>query len=124
MQKWMSDEILILRGSTSSSNETTLIESSIAGSTIYQGPCRISPSRGPREISLGNDVIVMRDADFLLPFDAALPHRDDEVNVLASYLSTMVGMWYRITDVRIHSHQATLKFSAIQGQPSRDWKFD
>lgn len=124
MQKWMSDEIAIYRGSTSSSDESTLIESSVTGSLVWQGPCRISPSRGPREVSAGDDVIVMRDAEFLIPFDAPMPHRDDEVAVLSSYLPTLVGEWYRITDVRIHSHQATLKFSAIHSQPSRLWKFE
>lgn len=124
MQKWMSDEIEIIRGSSSTPDENTLIESAVTGTLFWQGPCRISPSRGPREISIGEDAIVMRDADFLIPFDAPIPRRDDEVRVLDSFLPSLVGMWYRITDVRVHSHQATLKFAAIQSQPSSNWTFE
>ena len=121
MLKWMDDEIAIWRGGSSTANTNTLIESPVQGNLVLQSKCRISPSRGPREITVGEDVIIMRDVDILLPWNSEIPRRDDEVNVISSFLDTLVGSWYRITDVRVHSHQATLKFSAIQSQPSRTW---
>ena len=120
----MVDELIIRRGSSSEHNDDTLRETYQEGDVVYQGKGRVRPTRGPREQAVSEGVIVMRDADFDIPIDAPLPRRDDEVYVSSSADSALEGMWFRITDVRVFSQQATRRFSGVQAQPSRLWPLE
>lgn len=120
----MVDKLLIRRGSSSEHDDDTLKETYQPGETVYEGKGRIRPTRGPREMGVGEGVIVMRDADFDIPIDAPLPRRDDEVKVVSSSDDGLKGTWFRITDVRVFSQQAARRFSGVQAQPSRLWPLE
>ena len=117
----MVDEIQIWRDPDKDYESNTLIASFSGGTLLYDGKARIRPTRGPREQAINEGVIVLRDADFLIPISAATPWRDDEVFVASSEDPALVGTWFRITDVRAFSQQAARGFSGLQGQPSRLW---
>lgn len=122
-QKWMVDEIEIWRPPTAQL-EADLTASTVAdpAGPLIQTICRISPTRGPRQLPVGEGVMALRDADFLTPHDGPLPWVDDEVRVVTSADPMLQGRWFRITDVRVFSQQATRRFSAVQAQPSRQWR--
>lgn len=117
----MVDQIQIWRDPSQTYDSDTLIAFFSGGNMVYDGKGRIRPTRGPREQAINEGVIALRDADFLIPIDAATPRRDDEVFVVDSEDPALVGTWFRITDVRAFSQQAARGFSALQGQPSRLW---
>lgn len=119
-EEHMVDTVRVYRPSTSVLSDD-LTETNVPGALVWEGKARISPTQGPREQGVGEGVISMRDADFLIPHDAPLPWMDDEVEVVASADAALVGRWFRITDVRVFSQQAARRFSAIQAQPSRQW---
>jgi len=123
-ERWMVDAIELWRGTSSEYDPSTLVESPIAGSRIYSGKARIRPTSGPREQSVAEGVIAMRDAEVLLPVNAPLPRIDDEIYVKRSYDEALTGTWFRVTDVTVFSQQASRRCSAIQAQPSREWPVD
>jgi hypothetical protein len=119
-EEWMVDEIELWSPSSWSYDETTLKDEHTPGTKEWEGKARISPTQGPREQAVGDDIIVMRDADVLVPIGAPEPYRDQEVLVKASEDPALVGRWFRITDVRVFSQQAARRFSIVQSQKSRD----
>jgi hypothetical protein len=121
-ERWLVDAIEIWRPSEHEELDDTLIGRQIKGEKVYEGKARLTPTRGPRELALpGEGVVVLRDTDVLIPYDGFAPWRDDEVYVTVSEDPEMQGRWLRITDVRIASQQAARRFSAVQAQPSKDW---
>lgn len=120
-ERWMVDTLEIWRAPDDDYNDGTLVSSRSGGTKVYDGKGRVRPTTGPRELAVSEGVIVLRDAEFLIPITAALPWRDDEVFVRDSEDSALVGTWFRITNVRVFSQQAARGFSGLAGQPSRLW---
>lgn len=86
---------------------------------IYDGICRITPTRGDREMAVGDEVILLRDTDFYLPFSAPLPIVDDLITVTTAVDLTLVGRVWRITDVRVGETNVARKVSGVSLSPSR-----
>lgn len=120
VEEWMVDEIEIWSESSSQYDEATLRDEHMPGTLYWSGKARISPTTGPREQALAEGVLQMRDADILAPIDAN-PAVDDEVRVVSSADPALQGRWFRITDVRAFSQQASRRFSVVQAQKSRQW---
>jgi len=118
----MTDTIEVWRDTDSSLDDGTLVESTVAGTRIYNGKARVRPTRGPREQPVSEGVMSMRDADFLVPIDATIPMINDEVYVALSTDPGLQGTWFRVTDVRVFSQQAARGFSGVQAQPSKRWR--
>jgi len=115
------DTLELHRGSSTERDPSTGVESYVPGDTLWSGLARVRPTRGPREQGVGEGVVSMRDADFLFPLSAPLPWRDDAIKVVGSRDAKLVGLWFRITDVRMFSQQSARSCSGIQIQPSRLW---
>jgi hypothetical protein len=120
-ERWMVDTVEVWRGSDSTHDEDTLVEAPVPGDEVYSGKARVRPTRGAREVAIGEGVISLRDADILFPIGTPLLRIDDEVKVVTSEDPALVGTWFRITDVRAFSQQASRSVSAVQAQPSRTW---
>lgn len=116
---WMRDEIELWSPSTSSHDDLTLLEEHTDGTKEWEGVARISPTRGPREMSIGDAVIALRDADVLIPHSAPSPYKDQEIYIKASLDPELVGRWGKVTDARVFSQQAARKFSITMTQKSR-----
>jgi hypothetical protein len=102
----------------------TLTSSPKQGDLVYDGPARVRPTRGPKEMAVGESVIVMRDADFSLPWNAPAVQRDQMIRVKSTEDPELQGRWFRITDATLAGQSATRKCSGVQVQPSRLWKVD
>lgn len=100
----------------------TLTSSPKQGVLVYSGPARVRPTRGPKEMAVGESVIVMRDADFSLPWNAPAVERDQLILVVATEDPELAGRWFRITDATLAGQSATRKCSGAQVQSSRLWK--
>lgn len=86
---------------------------------IYTGVCRFKPTSGPRETTVGERVVTMRDTDLLLPHDAPDVERDDLVEATSTEDGLLDGRQFKVTDVRVASQQAFRRLSMLQIQPSR-----
>lgn len=120
-ERTMDDTIRVMRPSDSTL-ESDLTETNVPGVQVYEGKARITPTRGPREASVGEGVMALRDADIIIPHDSPLVWRDDNVEVVTSADPALEGRSFRVTDVRVHSEQAARRFSCVQVQPSRQWQ--
>ena len=116
---WMQDEIELWSPSTSTHNDTTLREVITPGVKEWEGVARIGPAQGAREISIGDAVIALRDADVLIPHDAPAPYKDQEIYIKSSQDSELVGRWGKVVSSRVFSQQATRRFSITMAQKSR-----
>lgn len=118
----MVDTVKVYRDPTRAHDDDTLIEGLTSdGELVYEGKARVRPTRGARELAIGEGVIAMRDADILFPVDTSDLRRDDEVHVVTSQDPMLEGTWLRLTDVTAFSQRASRNVSAVQSQPSRDW---
>jgi hypothetical protein len=117
----MVDTAEVWSSPTSAHDDSTLIESPVPGTLLWTSPVRVTPTRGPREQPVGEGVMAMRDADLLFPWDSPEPIRDQEVKIVTSEDPNLAGRWFRITDVRAHSQQASRRVSAVQFQRSEQW---
>lgn len=86
---------------------------------IYDGICRITPTKGDREIAVGDEIVVLRDTDFYLPFNAPLPIVDDLITVTTAVDLALVGRVFRITNVRVGETNVARRLSAVTVAPSR-----
>lgn len=122
---WMIDRVELWNPSSSTHDDETLIEEHEAGEKIWgPGPARIRPTSGPREQAVGDTVLALRDADILLPLTVPLPWVEQEIKVVKSRDTALVGRWFRITDVRVFSQQPARLVSVVQHQRSPDWNPD
>jgi hypothetical protein len=119
--QWMIDEIEVWDKPSSEHDDNTLVESHTSSQLLWESKARITPTRGPREQPVGEGVMVMREADILIPHDSPAPIRDQQVRVKSSADPSLVGRWFSITDVRASSQQAARRFSVVQHQRSEDW---
>lgn len=118
----MVDTVKVYRDPTRAHNDNTLVEAlTSAGTLVYEGKARIRPTRGAREIAIGEGVIALRDADILFPVTTSDLRMDDEVHVVTSQDPVLEGTWLRLTDVTAFSQRASRNVSAVQSQPSKDW---
>lgn len=137
MNKFMIDEVEVYRiGDQSESifDPDTITSTPKDGTMIYDGVARLRPTSGPREIAVGESVMVLRDADFSFPWDAPEFQRDDMIfhkgyitglfdeNFTEPFAVNATARWFRVTDVTLAGQQATKRCSALQIQPSRVWK--
>lgn len=120
-ERWMTDEIELREPSVFAHDDDTLREEHTPGAVVWTGKARIRPTRGPSEAAVAEGVLALRDADINLPLDAPDPYRDQEVRVVTSQDASLQNRWFRITDVRVFSQQATRQISVVQHQRSRLW---
>lgn len=121
-ERWMVDTVTVYRDATRSHDNSTLAETLTSpGTVIYSGKARIRPTRGPREVAIGDGVIAMRDVDVLFPVTVDALRIDDEISVVSSDDPVLEGTWFRVTDVTAFSQRASRSVSAVQSQPSKDW---
>ena len=120
-ERFMLDRIKIERPTDGSLDPDTNIHSTGTLSVIYTGKARLSPTRGPREMPVGEEVLAMRDTDCYIPKFAASPRRDDLITVLDTTDGQNIGRVFRVTDVRVGTVTASKQMSCVQVEESDTW---
>lgn len=122
VEQFMVDTVTITRPTAGSFDANTGRHTTGTLSTIYTGKARLAPTRGPREMALGEEIVAMRDTDCYIPIGSPAPRRDDLITVNTSRDPQNVGRVFRITDVRVGSYTASRQLSAVQMEPSETWQ--
>lgn len=74
---------------------------------VYTGRCQVKPTRGPREIVLGEELVAYQDTTVIIPHDAPLPQRGDVITVTSSDDALMLGRTFAVLDVEMHTENIT-----------------
>ncbi|MBN6054519.1 hypothetical protein JYK22_21435, partial [Nonomuraea sp. RK-328] len=75
-------------------------------STVYSGPCRITPqSADARVVVSGDHRVTIRGYEVAIEWDAAEVREGDNVTVVTAADPRLPGMQLRVTDVRMASEQ-------------------
>lgn len=120
VQQWMRDTVTIRRPSGEPTFDAVNLKDTVAPtSLVYTGQARVYPA-STREMALGEEVLAWWDANVSIPYDAALPRRDDFVTIDDSRDSQLVSRVFRVIHVSAASNYVVRRMACTTVEPDLD----